>query len=55
MHQVDSPVVVLVQLCFKDAAWNDHIVVLSKRRGQLKQVYGSLLLPPICGRFRDMF
>jgi 26S proteasome regulatory subunit N5 len=32
----------IVELCFKDAAWktlNDQIVVLSKRRGQLKQVY----------------
>jgi 26S proteasome regulatory subunit N5 len=31
----------IVELCFKDAAWktlNDQIVVLSKRRGQLKQV-----------------
>ncbi|KAI5013416.1 hypothetical protein ZWY2020_034528 [Hordeum vulgare] len=29
------------KLCFKDGAWkalNDQIVVLSKRRGQLKQV-----------------
>ena len=42
----------IVELCFKDAAWktlNDQIVVLSKRRGQLKQVqlahHSSLLLP----------
>jgi 26S proteasome regulatory subunit N5 len=31
----------IVELCFKSAAWktlNDQIVLLSKRRGQLKQV-----------------
>lgn len=31
----------ILQLCFEARAWktlNEHIVVLSKRRGQLKQV-----------------
>jgi 26S proteasome regulatory subunit N5 len=38
----------IVELCFKDAAWktlNDQIVVLSKRRGQLKQVYRTTSVP----------
>jgi hypothetical protein len=37
----------IVELCFKDASWkmlNDQIVVLSKRRGQLKQVCSSIFL-----------
>jgi hypothetical protein len=35
----------IVELCFKNASWkmlNDQIVVLSKRRGQLKQVCSSI-------------
>lgn len=33
----------ILQLCFEAKAWrtlNDQIVLLSKRRGQLKQVFG---------------
>ncbi|KAM0822310.1 hypothetical protein ACQ4PT_071582 [Festuca glaucescens] len=36
----------IVELCFKDAAWktlNDQIVVLSKRRGQLKQAITAVV------------
>jgi 26S proteasome regulatory subunit N5 len=39
----------IVELCFKAGAWktlNDQIVLLSKRRGQLKQV--QLLLLSCC-------
>jgi 26S proteasome regulatory subunit N5 len=34
----------ILQLCFEAKAWktlNDQIVVLSKRRGQLKQVFDA--------------
>lgn len=44
----------ILQLCFEAKAWrtlNDQIVLLSKRRGQLKQVcrkeIGSFLLTPV--------
>lgn len=42
-------VIDIVELCYKAGAWktlNDQIVLLSKRRGQLKQV-GLPLLPSI--------
>jgi 26S proteasome regulatory subunit N5 len=41
----------IVELCFRDAAWktlNDQIVVISKRRGQLKQVRLIYLLSRSC-------
>ena len=37
----------ILTLCFENKAWktlNDQIVVLSKRRGQLKQVYFCFFL-----------
>lgn len=41
----------ILQLCFEARAWktlNDQIVVLSKRRGQLKQVSATL---PVLGDY----
>lgn len=41
MHSTSRVLVCLVQLCFKNKDWNalnEHIVILTKRRSQLKQV-----------------
>ena len=41
----------ILQLCFEARAWktlNDQIVLLSKRRGQLKQVWRELIATFVC-------
>ena len=41
MHSTSRVLVCIVQLCFKSKDWNalnEHIVILTKRRSQLKQV-----------------
>ena len=41
MHSTSRVLVCIVQLCFKNKDWNalnEHIVILTKRRSQLKQV-----------------
>ena len=41
MHSTSRVLVCIVQLCFKHKDWNalnEHIVILTKRRSQLKQV-----------------
>ena len=46
MHSTSRVLVCIVQLCFKNKDWNalnEHIVILTKRRSQLKQVWGMVL------------